>query len=347
MGRRVLITGVSRFLGSHLARVLEADPNVEAIYGVDLTPPALELERTEFIRADIRNPLIVRVLTSTEVDTVVHAAVIATPGGAGGRASMKEINIIGTMQLLAACQKAPSLQRVIMKSTTAVYGSDPTDPAIFTEAMGPSSEPKTGYARDAWEVENAARAFARRRSDVDLTLLRFANFIGPQIDTPLTRYLSLPAVPTALGFDPRIQFLHEDDAIEILRRSVMDPVPGTFNASGDGIVYLSQAIRMCGKIPVPVPPIAIGPIGSLVRRTGLVDFSSEQIAFLLYGRVADVSALKTIFGYTPRYTTGQALRDFASRARLARVFTDERAAEMERKVVSLLGRRSADSGGTA
>jgi UDP-glucose 4-epimerase len=346
MGRRVLITGVSRFLGSHLARALEADPSVEAIFGVDLTPPALELERTEFIRADIRNPLIVRVLTSTEVDTVVHAAVIATPAGAGGRASMKEINIIGTMQLFAACQKAPALRHVVMKSTTAIYGSDPTDPAIFTEAMGPSSEPKTGYARDAWEVENAARAFDRRRPDVDLTLLRFANFIGPQIDTPLTRYLSLPVVPTALGFDPRIQFLHEDDAVEILRRAVVAPVPGTFNVAGDGIVYLSQAIRMCGKVPLPVPSAAIGPIGSLVRRTGLVDFSSEQLAFLLYGRVADVHAMKTVFGFTPRYTTRQALRDHAARSRLARVFTDERAAEMERKVVSMLGRRR-DAGGTA
>lgn len=339
MGRRVLITGVSRFLGSHLARALEADPQVEAVFGVDLTPPAVDLERTEFIRADIRNPLIVKVLTSTKVDTVVHAAVIATPAGAGGRASMKEINIIGTMQLFAACQKAPALERVVMKSTTAVYGSDPTDPAIFTEAMGPSSEPKTGYARDAWEVENAARAFARRRTDVDLTLLRFANFIGPRIDTPLTRYLSLPFVPTALGFDPRIQFLHEDDAVEILRRSVLQPKPGTFNAAGDGIVYLSQAIRMCGKVPVPVPAAAIGAIGALVRRTGLVDFSAEQIAFLLYGRVADVDALKETFGYTPRYTTRAAVRDFATHARLARVFTEERAAEMERKVVSLLGRR--------
>ena len=166
MGRRILITGVSRFLGSHLAKVLEADPSVEAVFGVDLAAPAIELERTEFIRADIRNPLIVKVLTSTGVDTVVHAAVIATPAGVGGRASMKEINVIGTMQLFAACQKAPALRQVVMKSTTSVYGSDPTDPAIFTEAMGPASEPKTGYARDAWEVENAARAFARRRRRV-------------------------------------------------------------------------------------------------------------------------------------------------------------------------------------
>lgn len=346
MGRRVLITGVSRFLGSHLARVLEADPDVEAIFGVDLTPPALELERTEFIRADIRNPLIVRVLTSTQVDTVVHAAVIATPAGAGGRTSMKEVNVIGTMQLFAACQKAPALRHVVMKSTTAIYGSDPTDPAIFTEAMGPSSEPKTGYARDAWEVENAARAFDRRRPDVDLTLLRFANFIGPRIDTPLTRYLTLPFVPTAFGFDPRIQLAHEDDAIEALRRSVVEPAPGTFNIAGDGIVYLSQAIRMCGKIPLPVPAAAIGPIGSLVRRTGLVDFSSEQVAFLLYGRVADVAAMKSIFGFTPTYTTRQALRDFAARSRLGRVFTDEGAEEMERKVVSMLGRRRG-VGGTA
>jgi len=338
-GQRVLITGISRFLGGRLAQRLEQDPDVESIIGVDLEEPSVELNRTEFVRADIRNPLIVKVLQATEVDTVVHTAVIATPGAVGGRSAMKEINVIGTMQLFAACQKAENLRKVVMKSTTAIYGSEPTDPAVFSEDMSPRSQPRTGYAKDAIEVENYARAFGRRRQDVTLTILRFANFIGPMIDTPLTRYFSLPIVPTALGFDPRMQFLHEQDAIEILYRATREDHTGTFNASGDGVIYMSKAVRLAGKAPLPIFVPLMGLVASAVRQTGLVDFSSDQIKFLLYGRVADVDRLKKKFGYTPEFNTEEAFKDFIAKRKLAKIFTHEQAAQWERDLYEFLARK--------
>jgi len=243
------------------------------------------------------------------------------------------------MQLFAACQKAESLRKVVMKSTTAVYGSEPTDPAIFSEDMSPHSQPKTGYAKDAVEVEHYARAFGRRRSDVTLTILRFANFIGPMIDTPLTRYFSLPVVPTAMGFDPRMQFLHEQDAIEILYRAARDDHPGTFNASGDGAMYLSKAIRMAGKVNIPVLVPFLGLVASAVRQTGLVDFAPDQIKFLMYGRIADVDRLKKHFGYTPEFTTEEAFNDFIAKRKLAKIFTHEQAAQWERDLYEFLARR--------
>ena len=166
----MLVTGVSRYLGGRLAGVLVADPSIERVIGVDTVAPrsdqAVALGRTEFVRADIRNPLIAKVIAQAQVDTVVHMNVIATPLGAGGRTAMKEINVIGTMQLLAACQKAPSLRKLVVKSTTAVYGSSPRDPALFTEDIEPRSLPKSGYAKDAVEVEGYVRGFGRRRPDV-------------------------------------------------------------------------------------------------------------------------------------------------------------------------------------
>ncbi|MGH2726446.1 MAG: NAD-dependent epimerase/dehydratase family protein, partial [Actinomycetota bacterium] len=273
------------------------------------------------------------------VDTVVHTSVIATPGRVGGRTNMKEINVIGTMQLFAACQKAESLRRVVMKSTTAVYGSEPTDPAVFSEDMSPRSQPRTGYAKDAVEVEEYARAFGRRRPDVGLTILRFANFIGPMIDTPLTRYFSLPVVPTALGFDPRMQFLHEQDAIEIIYRATRDDHSGIYNASGDGVIYMSKAVRMAGKAALPVVVPLMGLVAAAIRQTGLVDFSSDQIKFLLYGRVADVDRLKKRFGYTPEFTTEEAFKDFIAKRKLAKIFSNEQAAQWERDLYDFLARR--------
>ena len=105
-GRVVLVTGVCRDLGGRFARRLADDPAVDRVIGVDVVPPRHDLGDVRFVRADIRNPVIAKVIAAEDVDTVVHLSVIATPSGAGGRTSMKEINVIGTMQLLAACQKA-------------------------------------------------------------------------------------------------------------------------------------------------------------------------------------------------------------------------------------------------
>ncbi len=322
--RVVLVTGASRYLGSRLAGVLAADPGVERVIGVDTVgpPPAVTavLGRTEFVRADIRNPLIAKVIAQAGVDTVVHMNVISTPRGAGGRTAMKEINVIGTMQLFAACQKAPTMHRMVVKSTTAIYGSSPRDPALFTEGQEPRTLPRSGYAKDAVEVEGYARGFSRRRPDVALSLLRFTNVIGPAdpgaggvpaaIETPLTRYLSLPVIPTVLGFDPRLQLCHEDDAIEVLRRMALEDHPGTYNVGGEGVLLLSQAARRLGRPTVPVPSPAVRLVARAFRGAGLVDYSPEQMRFLAHGRVVDVSRLRAELGTVPR-STEEAFAAFA------------------------------------
>ena len=203
MGRVVMVTGVSRYLGGRFTQLLQADPDISRVIGVDVVPPKTDLGDAEFVRADIRNPVIGKVISQAEVDTVVHMAVLATPLDAGGRATMKEINVIGTMQLLAACQKAPSVRKLVVKSSTAVYGSSPQDPAMFTEDLEPNAMARTGYAKDSVEVEGYVRGFARRRPDVAVTTLRFANFVGPKVRTPLTSYFSLPVVPTVLRASTR------------------------------------------------------------------------------------------------------------------------------------------------
>src|SRR3954453_20033124 len=160
----VLITGVSRFLGGRLAAQLAADPQVERVIGIDAVPPRTadrpRLGRTEFVRADIRNPLIAKVLSQARVSTVVHAALMASPRPVGGRIPMQEMNVIGTMQLLAACQKSDTVERVVVRSTTAVYGCSPGDPAVVDEDAQPHDTTLGGgYAKDAVEVESYVRGF--------------------------------------------------------------------------------------------------------------------------------------------------------------------------------------------
>ena len=207
--------------------------------------------------------------------------------------------------------------------------------------MEPRSLPRSGYSKDSVEVEGYVRGLGRRRPDIDVTLLRFANFIGPEIDTPLTRYFALPTVPTVLGFDPRIQFLHESDGMEVLRRAVVEDHRGTFNVAGDGVLLLSQAIRRAGRTSVQFPSPAVSLVGSLFRRTGLVDFSPEQIAFLQFGRGVSTARLSGDFGYEPRFTTEQAFDDFVVGSGLTRIVDPQRIEAASDVVKGLVGRRPA------
>ncbi|MFC0626498.1 NAD-dependent epimerase/dehydratase family protein [Kribbella deserti] len=310
MARVVMVTGVSRDAGARCARRLAADPAIGAVIGIDVVPPRAELGRVRFVRADIRNPVIAKVIAGEDVDTVVHTGVVATPGSAGGRSSMKEINVIGTMQLLAACQKAPGVAKLVVKSSTTVYGAGPRDPALFTEEMAPRAIPQTGLSKDAVEVEGYVRGFARRRPDVCVTTLRMANWIGPQTESPITRYFAMPVVPTVLGFDARLQFLHESDGVEAIHHAAVHDLPGTFNLAGDGILSLSQAIRRLGKPALPLPSFTASSTAMLVRRARLADFSPDQITYLTYGRAVDTTRMRAEFGFEPKYTTAEAFDDF-------------------------------------
>jgi UDP-glucose 4-epimerase len=334
----VLVTGVSGYLGGHLAARLAEDSSIERVIAVDTAAPSAALTklmgRAEYVRADVRNPLIGKVITRARVDTVVHASLTAHPAGPSGRTLHKEMNVIGTMQLLAACQRASLVHKLVVKSSTAVYGASPRDPAMFTEDTAPAELPSSGYAKDNAEVEGYVRGFGRRRPDVEITTLRFANLIGPTVDTVLTRYFALPiVVPTVLGHDSRLQLLHVEDGLAVLHRAVTGSVSGTFNVAGDGVLLLSQAIRRAGRVPVSLPGPVVQPITSLFRSSRLVDFGPEQVRYLNYGRVVDTTRLKTVFGYTPKWSTRQAFDDYVRGRRLRPVLDPDRLSAIERGVL--------------
>jgi UDP-glucose 4-epimerase len=338
MARVVLVTGVARYLGGRLARMLSEVPGVERVIGVDVVPPVSDLGGVEFVRADIRNPIISKVIASAGVDTVVHMSVLAQPGSAGGRTIMKEVNVIGTMQLLAACQKAPSVQRLVVKSSTTVYGASAKDPAQFTEDLEPNALPRSGFAKDSVEVEGYVRGFSRRRPDVAVTVLRFANFLGPRMSTPMSAYFELPVIPTVLGFDPRMQFVHEEDGLRAIRLAAVEDHPGTFNVAGDGVLVLSQAIRRLGRPPLPLMAPLVSSAGGLVRRAHLVDFSPEQVRFLTYGRVVDTTRMRTMLGFEPEYSTLATFDDFVSSRGLNKIVALRAVAGLERQLVGAITR---------
>ena len=338
MGRIVLVTGVSGDIGGRFARRIAEDPAVARVIGVDVVPPRADLGGVRFVRADIRNPVIAKVIAGEDVDTVVHTSLASSTANTGGRTSMKEHNVIGTMQLLAACQRAPGLHRLVVRSSAEVYGASNRDPAKFTEDMGPRRAPGTGFGRDVTEVEGYIRGFSRRRPEVSVTVLRQAALLSSHYGNALAGYFRMNPIPKVLGFDARVQLLHLDDLMAAMHHAAVVGVAGTFNVAGEGVLPLSQVIRRLGRGTLPLPAFAMRGLGSAVHRArlGLPQFSSDQLDYLTYGRGLDTTRMRTVLGFEARHSTEDVLAEFAQ-ANPTRTLEAHPVLALDRAVRSTLG----------
>jgi UDP-glucose 4-epimerase len=338
----VLVTGACRFLGGYLTARLAQNPLVNRVIAVDAIAPSKDMlrrmGRAEFVRADIRNPFIGKVIRNGDVDTVVHAAAASYAPRSGGGAALKELNVMGAMQLFAACQKAPSVRRVVLKSTSEVYGSSAHDPVMFTEDSSSRRPFRQGFPKDSLDIEGYARGLGRRRTDVAVTILRLANMIGPAMDTTLSRYLAGPLVPTVVGRDARLQLLHEQDALGALERAAMAGRAGTFNVGASGIIMLSQAIRRAGRIPLPIPGITLWALDSLRRANRYSEINREQLDYLSYGRVMDTTRMREDLGYQPKWTTAEAFDDYVRGRALTPIIDPQWVRSLEDSAVSVAQR---------
>jgi UDP-glucose 4-epimerase len=301
--RRVLITGLSTYWGGRLAKALESDPRVEVIVGVDNEEPSVELERTEYVKVGTQHALLRRVVQAAEIDTVVDTRLVIDSATTSSRKA-HENNVIGTMNILAACSGADScVRKLVFKSSTHFYGSEQDDPAFFDETMGRPHPPRTPIERDILEAESAVAEFTDTSPRATVTILRFANVLGPDVRTSHTRMFALPAVPMILGFDPRYQFVHEDDVVHALEHVTQRALPGVFNVAADGVLALSEVAGLLGKPYAPVlPPWGTGVAASALRRLGLA-IPPEMLAQLRFGRGVDNRRLKAagfVYGRTSR-----------------------------------------------
>jgi UDP-glucose 4-epimerase len=300
---RVLITGVSTYWGGRLAQALERDPSVEAIIGVSTGDPSCPLERTEFVRVGLQHALLRRIVQAAEIDTVIDTRLVVDSSQASPRTA-HEANVIGTMNIVAACGGPGSpVRKLVFKSSAHYYGCERDDPAFFTEGMRRPHPPRTQLEADILEAEKAVEGFAERNREVTVTVLRFCNALGPDQRTTHTALFSLPAIPCILGFDPRYQFIHEDDLVGVLRFAAEQDLPGIYNAAADGVLALSEVTSLLGKPLAPIlPPWGTALAAAALRPAG-VRIPAEVLNQLRYGRGQDNRKLKGAgyaFGYTSR-----------------------------------------------
>jgi UDP-glucose 4-epimerase len=301
--RRVLITGLANFWGTRLAARLADDPDVEHVVGIDDRAPAGEMHgRVTFVEGDLRSPDIVHVLRAAAPHVVVHNSMVQFAGAGRSSRTVHDLNVVGTLQLLAACESVPTVRAIVVRASAAIYGATAGDPAFFTEEMAATTSRRTRFQRDLAELEGYVMSFARRNPAVTCTVLRLQPVVGRTLDTPITRLFRAPVFPAVLGYDPRVQLLHEDDSIAALAAAVRTPLKGAVNVAGPDAVSLSRILLHLRRPAVPIPgPVYLTVATALLRPSG-VRLTEDFPPFLTHGRGVDTRRLTEELKVEPRTT---------------------------------------------
>jgi UDP-glucose 4-epimerase len=314
MARRILVTGADTFWGGRMIQALETDPDFEVILGMGSHAPSVPFERAEFVRADASYSIVNRIVKATQVDTILHTFMVTNTAGLGPRA-LHEINVIGTMNLLAAAGASGSpVRHVVVKSSTLVYGSSARDPNTFSETTRRAGPATHSIERALIDAENLVRDFSEDNPGTLVTVLRFANVLGPNLTTAISRCLSRPLCPAIFGFDPLLQFVEEDDVVRSLLHVTHGAIPGLYNVAGEGRLPWSEVATRCGTHRVPLSPYSPLKIHPLAR---LFDMPPELNDLLRYGRGVDTRRLLAT-GFAYGSTSAGAVEGFGRELRLRR-----------------------------
>jgi UDP-glucose 4-epimerase len=306
---RIAVTGTSSFLGGRLLRRLMEGRGADSVVALDIASPPASLHGVRRRLVDFTEPAsdqrLLDALREEEVGTVVHLAFFTNPRRDTTYAH--ELESIGTLNLLGAAAAA-GIDHVVIRSFTAVYGAKGQNPNFLTEAAGRlPANPRLPWSQDKFEAEQHAESFARRYRDLKITVLRLAPLFGPGVRNFYTRIFDNRVVPVVMGYDPLIQLLHPDDALDAFMAALEASPGGAMNVVPRASLSLLTALHLSDKIPVPVPhPLAYA--GSdLLWSAGLGQAPGAFVDFVRYSFVADGEKASRELGFRARYSSRDAL----------------------------------------
>jgi UDP-glucose 4-epimerase len=310
----ILVTGVAGTWGARVAARLVQEAGLYVI-GLDSKPPAEAIEGLDFVMADVRNPLLGELLRTERVDTVCHLAFVETSRPSD---TAFDLNVTGTTNVLDACAGA-GVRKTVLRSSTAVYGARPSNDAFLTEGHALRGSKRSGTIRDLMEIETFCRSFSRRTPQPAVTILRFASIVGTTVDTPMTRFLEDRHAPSLLGFDPRMQIIHEEDVVEALVHAVLNDSHGAINVAAEDIIPLNKMRGLAGKPSLAIPHLLAYWSQKLPASPGHRGNDALPIEpdYLRYPWVADLRRMREELGFVPRYNAEDTLREFAERQHAA------------------------------
>jgi UDP-glucose 4-epimerase len=338
--RRILVTGVARWWGALVVQRLVEDPDVAEVIGIDIREPRYDLGRADYLKLDVRHSLIGKLVRSVGIDTVVHTLTRIDSFDMDPRRA-HEMNVIGTLNLLAGCAGEGSpVRRFVLKSSGHVYGSRFDLPAGLREDHRLDSNSRHQFVRDIVEVESYVSDFAVRNPGIAILVLRFCNSLNPQEPQPLARYLDLEVVPTVAGYDPAIQLIHRDDCVEAMTLAVKRGPAGAYNIAAPGVEPLSSLLDAAGKLHAPLlPPIGLELAAFAIRKAGMAFLSPQLLDLLRWGRSLSTAKAARELGFRASRDTRAAFEDFTQQRRVLRYEPDRHAYQYEKELEDFIHSR--------
>src|SRR5712691_3040569 len=338
--RRILVTGVARWWGALLVQRLVEEPDVAEVIGIDTREPHYDLGRADFLKLDIRHSLIGKLVRSVGIDTIVHTLIRIDSFDMDPRRA-HEMNVIGTLNLLAGCAGAGSpVTRFVLKSSGHVYGSRVDLPTTLREDHRLDSSSRHQFVRDIVEVESYVNDFAGRNPAIDILVLRFGNSLNPDEPQPLARYLDLEVVPTIAGYDPTLQLTHRDDCVEAMRLATKRGPAGAYNIAAPGALPLSKLLDAAGKLHAPLlPPFGIELAAFALRKSGVAFLSPQLLDLLRWGRTLSTAKAARELRFRAARDTQAALDDFIQQRRVLRYEPDRHAYQYEKELEDFIHSR--------
>lgn len=301
---------------------LSSDPDCDFILGLDIRPrPAHLPSASESVRFDLTSPWqeLAELFRSRSVNAGLHLAWQFNP--IHDETRHRRVDVEGSANFFRAAQ-ASGLKRVVYTSSATAYVNpgNPFQPPFVSEETPVSGTPRYLYSKHKAEVDRMAQEFAARHPAIEVLILRPAIVLGPHTQNIVSRMLdwpwrTFPWIAQVRGWDPPMQFISEKDIGEILYRAVKGHGQGVYNCSGDGVVRFGEFVRAAGKRPLAVPAALIYRITALLWALRMTPFPAGILDMIRYSWVADNTRLKTVFGYTPRQSSSQALESFLASRR--------------------------------
>ena len=298
-GQRLLVSGMGGELGSLVASLLENEPWVGSLCGIDVDPPRRRLRRAEFHRIEPADrERIVDVVTAFDPHVLIHLAVWE-PDARAGTAHAKKFTADATTAFLGAAAECPSLEAIVVRSGIELYGRNRHSLTRPDESVAP--DPTSEYGRMVERIEATAQAVAARIG-VAVGALRLAPVLGPHVPSPLGRLLRQPAVPFSVLADPPFTVVEDADAARAFVAAARVRLDQPVNVVAPGAITGLQAVLRGKRLPLPL----VGPEWAITRQLSHLlgaPIPDHVMEVLHRGRLADGSRAAELLGVSPTTPT--------------------------------------------
>lgn len=312
----VAITGLGTFIGQRLAERLATRAPRMRVVGVDVRRPHRLERKIAFERVDLTDPRshvqLADLFVRERVEVVLHAAFRRDP--TPDVETDHELETVGSLHLLHACAAA-KVARIVLASSAMLYGPRPDNPLYLAESHPLRGHPDAHCVRNRVEVEHLFARFASTHPEAVVTVLRAAWMMGPTHSDRVVRHFSRAVVPTVLGYDPLLQFIHEEDCLDAFEQAVLGEHRGIFNVVAPDPLPLSTILRAAGTPAAPMPAALLYRVRDLAARAATGDPPAAFYDYLRWPWIADGESGWGAFG-VPAYTTREAWIAFVSSRRL-------------------------------